>query len=210
MADLLGLIAGGIGSAAGVIALVYAHIANNNAKRSTRIAEDSRDLAVEANDLARESNTIALGASKAARKANDISARAEARETERHDVHWEGDWQRPGIYVLTKLGADEACYIKATVTYDDERVTKTVETIVKDGHRLDFRFHTATADFDAEVIERQQQLRSSDPHGIGVASMWGRHPHRVTERVEWTTAQGTPKLHQQDSLLTVFDGFYPE
>jgi hypothetical protein len=62
VADISGLIVGGIGSIAGDVALVYAHIANTSAKESARIAEDSKDSAVEAIDLARQSNNIALSA----------------------------------------------------------------------------------------------------------------------------------------------------
>ena len=82
---LAGLIAGAFGALAAVIALIYAHRAHRES--------------VESNDIAAE-------ASKLARNANEIAAREEARETEPHDVFWEGDWDplQPGRYSLRKRG----------------------------------------------------------------------------------------------------------
>lgn len=201
MANILGAIFGGIGAIVGLIALYYAHNAKSDANAG-------KGLAVEANDLARESNTIATDAKQLAAEANDISRRGEARDTERHDVHWEGDWDQPGVYILTKLGADEACYVKATVTYDDERITKTADTITNEGHQLVFKFHTAAADFQREVAEHTRRKRQDDAYRIAGGS-WGMHPHRVEERVEWTTPQGNPKLHQDEVRLSTFDHWYP-
>lgn len=216
MADIAGLIVGGIGSIAGVVALVYAHIANanakaanRNAKESTRIANDSNALAVKANDLSKQSNNIALGARELAQEANDIRRRGEARETERHDVHWDGDWEEPGVYVLTKLGSDEARDLTATVVYDGERMTQTADLMVGDDRRLVFQFPTAARDFRDEVRERQRQQDTADPYSLRSAMSWGLKPHWVVERVEWSTRQGNPKLHEGEASLSTFDHFYP-
>lgn len=90
-----GLAAGAVSCITAIGALVYAHKANTKSNKSNTLATEANDLATEANDLAKGSNTIALDARK-------IALHAEARETETHDVYWEGDWQQPGIYVLTK------------------------------------------------------------------------------------------------------------
>jgi hypothetical protein len=210
MADISALIVGGIGSIAGIVALIYAHIAYTGSKESTRIANEGRDLAVEANDIARQSNTIATGAREIAQDANEISRRGEARETERHDVHWEGDWDQPGRYVLTKLGDDEACYIKATITYDDEKVTKTVESIRGSGQQLVFEFPTAVADFRREAADHTRQLQVASNATFNLGVPWGQHLHSVVERVEWTTPQGNPKLFENTANLSSFDHFYPD
>lgn len=216
MADVAGLIVGGIGSIAGIVALVYAHIANSNAKaanlnadESTRIAKDSNALAVEANDLSKQSNNIALGARELAQEANDIRRRGEAREIERHDVHWDGDWDEPGIYVLTKLGSDEARDVTATVVYDGERLIRTADLMVGDNRRLVFEFPTAARDFREEVRQRQRQQDMTDPHGLGTSLSWGLNPHGVVERVEWSTRQGNPKLYESEATLSTFEHFYP-
>lgn len=208
VADIAGLIVGSIGTAAGIAALIYAHVANRNARESTRIANDSKGLAEVANELARESNTIATDARQLAEEANQISHRGEARDTERHDVHWDGDWKQPGVYILTKLGNDQARDVRATVTYDGERVIQTAELMANEGDHLAFQFPTAVADFRREVAEHIRHKQQSDAYAI--SGLWGAHPHRVEERVEWTTPQGTPKLHEDTAPLTVFDGFYPD
>lgn len=214
MADISGLIVGGIGTIAGVIGVVYAHVAykaaqlsGRDAEESKQIAGESRNLAVEANDLARQSNNIATGARDMAKEANDIRRRSEARDTERHDVHWEGDWDTPGRYLLTKLGDDEARDVTATVVYDGLRGQQRVESIRDNGEQIVFEFPQAMADFQNELRDHQRRVQSQGPYNLGVP--WGIHPHRVEERVEWTTPQGNPRLHQDDAPLTVFDGFYP-
>ena len=211
MADavgIAGLIVGGVGSAAGIGALVYAHIANANAKKSGKAADDSKQLAEQANDLARESNTIATDARQLAEEANEFSRRGEARETERHDVHWGGDWDRPGVYALTKLGDDEAHAVTATVVYDGERVTQRADIITDNGHQLIFEFPTAVRDFRDEVRDHRRR-READTTGLGLGSTWGMNVHRVDHRVEWTTPNGNPRLHE-DGGLTMFDHFYPD
>jgi hypothetical protein len=193
VADISGLIVGGIGSISGVVALIYAHIANTNAKQSTRIAEDSRDLAVEANDLARQSNNIALSAREIAQDANDISSRAEARETEHHDVYWEGGWDtgRPGDYFLMKRGAHEARSVKATIRYGDEEQTVTRDAMIGDNQPLRFRFASALRDYQTEYSRRESIY---NPVGHGVIN------HGVNERIEWTTPLGAPQLLNERTL----------
>lgn len=199
--DLLGVIVGGVGSLA---ALIYAHIAYRNAKASTKIAEDSRTLA-------RESNEIAADARGLAEEANEFSRRSEQREIETHDVHWDGDWEYPGRYVLTKLGDDEAHNVKATVSYDGERVTQEAEVIRDSGHQLVFEFPSAVADFQREARQHVEDLRAARnvPYGLGVPS-WGTHPHTVEERVHWTTPRGTPQHHEEEFRLSTFDHWYPD
>jgi hypothetical protein len=191
VADISGLIVGGIGSIAGVVALIYAHIANTNAKQSTRIAEDSRGLAVEANDLARVSNTIASSARQLAEEANEISHRGEARETEHHDVRWEGGWDpgQPGDFILMKRGDHEARNVKATVRYGDEEQTR--DAVIGDNQPLRFRFSSALRDYQAEYSRRESTY---NPAGHVLIN------HGVNERVEWTTPLGAPQLHDERSL----------
>ncbi|WP_285033866.1 hypothetical protein [Mycolicibacterium sp. lyk4-40-TYG-92] len=187
MADISGLIVGGIGSVAGILALVYAHIANNNAKRSITVAGESRDLAVEANDLSRQSNTIATGAREIAQDANDISRRSEARETERHDVRWEEQWvsKQNGFYAIVKRGNDVAYHVKATATLDKGEHVVEADTVTEDGTQLRFRFGSEVYDRDKAALDEALRARSfSVPLRM----------HAVDVRIEWTTALGTPKL----------------
>ncbi|OBB33064.1 hypothetical protein A5792_11590 [Mycolicibacterium peregrinum] len=184
-----GLVVGGIGSAAGVGALVYAHIANSNAKKSSLAAGDSKQLAEQANDLARESNTIATDAKQLAEEANGISRRSEARDTEQHDVCWDEGWtsKAQGIFRLVKRGDDEAHNVKATVEFDNEEVVIAEPLVANDYHQLLFRFGSAAYDRERAAIADAARTRSM--------SVQARlYPVRV--RVEWTTKLGTPQLYE--------------
>lgn len=186
-----GLAIGGIGSAAGIGALIYAHVANRNAKESTRIANDSKGLAVVANDLARESNTIATDARELAQEANQYSHRAESRETERNDVDWDCDWDpgQPGRYLVRKRGRDDAHNVVATITYDGHEET-VHHALMREDDVLEFWFQQALADYQAEYRARENRY---DPMGIaGLAET-----HMVNERIQWTTPLGTPHVHNE-------------
>ncbi|MBB2993662.1 hypothetical protein FHR72_005173 [Mycolicibacterium iranicum] len=212
MADgvaIAGLVFGGIGSAIGIGAVVYAHIGNSIAKRSEQTAEDTKVLAEKANDLARESNTIATDAKQLAEESNDISRRGELRETERHDVHWEGDWETPGRYVLTKLGNDEAHHVTASVVYKAERLTRQTDLISDAGNVLIFEFPSALQDFHREAREHLADLRAARASTYRLGPIGGRRAHRIEERVDWSTPRGNPR-HHEDASLATFDRWYPE
>jgi hypothetical protein len=199
------LIFGGVGAVAGLIALVYAHAAFRGGNQTSQLATD-------ANDLAKGSNAIALDARRIAIEANDYSHRAEQRETERHDVYWEGDWVEPGIYLLVKRGDDSARNVKATVYYDGNELSQSVDSLDHDGCGLEFSFPEAVADFEREVAQRAED-KANNNVGLPFAMLDIERPHfhSVTERVEWMTPRGTPKLHvPKGSALESFSHFYPE
>lgn len=198
--EVLALIIGGIGAVVGVIALVYAHAAFRGGKDATK-------LAAEANHLAKDPNSVAHDARRIAMEANGYSHRAEQRETKRHDVYWEGDWVEPGTYLLIKRGDDPAHNAKATVSYEGNEVSQSAAVIEEDGTGFEFVFPAAVADFEREVAERAEP--KSLPFGIPDVE----YPkyHSTTERVEWTTPRGRPKLHAPQAFnLVSFSGFYPD
>lgn len=200
--DLWGLIFGGIGAVTGLVALYYAHSAKRGGEQTTKLATD-------ANDLAKGSNSIALDARRIAMEANEFSHRAEQRDTERHDVHWDGDWVEPGLYRLVKHGDDAAHNVKATVTYEGETVTHTAAVVSDNEDWIDFKFASAVADFRRQV-EKRARPATPPPFGItALQSNWQSMDfHSITERVEWTTARGKPMLHAPDAYnLASFDEF---
>lgn len=214
MADIAGLIVGGVGSLAGVAALVYAHVAY-------RSANASKGVAAEANDLARESNSIAADARQLAEDANAFSHRAEARETERHDVRWDDGWlsAKRGIYAVTKRGDDPAHNVRATVVFDGQEQARTADLLEEEGAQMRFEFASAA---DAYAAEREEQVarqaaatqrRDADgPFGIRLppqvtSSPLMQHYHYAAVRVEWVTALGTPKLWEDDHRLMTFGPF---
>lgn len=200
--ELWRVIFGGVGGIAGGIALIYAHIAYRSSKESGRVATG-------ANTLARDSNEIAKDAKRLAEEANEISHRSERRDTERHDVNWEGDWRKPGVYVMVKRGHHEARAVVATVTFDGEEQTQRAEVISEEMHALEFSFPNAAVAFRRELAEdlRRKESAATHPSYMNPPAM----PvfHFLGERVEWSTIRGAPKLHLEDSGMTTFSQFLP-
>lgn len=193
-----GLVAGAVGAIAGVWALYF----------SWRAKQASGD----ANDLARGSNTIALDARKIAIEANQYSQRAEDRETERHDVYWDGTWVTDGVYRVYKRGRDAAHDIVATVTVD--RYEKVERAALMEDERgwIDFHF-PAVAEQRAQKKRDDAAARRRAAEAVAKSSkeIWplsamnlsytgpAQGFQLVTERVEWTTDRGTPRLHTDSS-----------
>lgn len=214
VADIAGLIVGGVGSVAGVAALAYAHIAY-------RSANASKGVAVEANDLARESNSIAADARRLAEDANAFSHRAEARETERHDVRWDEGWlsQRDGVYVVIKRGDDPAYNVRATVEFDGQEQTLTADLLEEEGAQMRFQFPSAAHAYAAEREEHREHHAAAaqrrDPDrlfGISLPPQVTSSPltqryHYAAVRVEWVTALNTPKLWEDEHRLMMFGPF---
>jgi hypothetical protein len=141
----------------------------------------------------------------AAERANEIALRGEERDTERHDVYWEGRWSQPGTYVLAKRGADEVHDVKATVFVDDEEQTQQAELVTDDGHELTFRFPATEGAFTDEVIDYHTN-KDLVPRGLAaVQTYW----HQVRWRVDWVTSRKTPR-HQNEKQATTFNSFYEE
>lgn len=207
LAALLGVVFGGIGAVAGVTAVFYARNAN-------RSGDESKRIAGEANGLAEGSNTIALDARKIALEANEYSHRAEARETERHDVYWDGGWIKNGVvYRLYKRGDNAAHDVVATVTVDGEEQTVKAPLMQQEHGWLDFHFPGVAAQRRREAQEdaaaekraaRADAERRAWPVPLSLSSI-GRPAAQtirfedIEERVVWTTDRGTPKLHTDES-----------
>lgn len=126
VAGLAGCVTGGIGLWRAGRAGDIAKRGNEIAKAANKLAEDANQLAksanrtsAESNTIAREANSIAVQANLLAEEANTLTKGSHARETERHDVRWEGDWEQLGRYVLVNKGDSEAHHVVAVVTVDD-------------------------------------------------------------------------------------------
>lgn len=205
-----GVLGGGAGLLFGILAFNQSKASNKLAEKAHQVAERGEQLSTKANDLAAESNGIAVDARQLAEEANTLSKRAEFRETELHDAQWEGDWEEPGSYVLTKTGQHEAFEVTATVEVDGVKETIAAGS-VSEGGKLTFSFPRARQQFAQEVREkRQRDLRAAEsPYGrfgIGSTGMEERC-HTITERVLWKTQLGNPQTHETTNHFAALGDF---
>lgn len=185
---------GAVAGITGIIALVIAIL-------SYRKSTTANQIAASAQDLAEEANARAEG--------------QEARETERHDVHWETrwDWSHPGRYLLIKRGNDEAHEVGAKMTYtsksNTEEQTANASLMVTDGETLAVDFSTAVLDLRDQRAALAEIAKDPGLAGINQArastnTQWLR---TVAVRVDWQTPLRTPKSFQR-TYPALFNGYF--
>lgn len=170
-----------------------ADAAKNLSNQANALSREANQESVTSNELAHEANRIALGANRLAQEANDLFHQQERRGVEIHDVHWDGDWVRPGVYRLRNDGTHTAYDVSATVTVDDEQKRVTSPQL-GGGEHLTFEFPVARRQYAIEERERQEreaQARSSHfPPSVVPMNF-----HYIEKRVYWKTELGNPKEH---------------
>ncbi|MFJ9139247.1 hypothetical protein OG458_40765 [Streptomyces sp. NBC_01281] len=198
--------AGGlIGGGAGVAALVVSWLGNRKAREANRIARGGNALAAGANELSQEANRIALGANELAVEANRLAHHQDQRETEGHDVRWEGDWSGPGQYVLTRRGDHVALDVVARVVVDDEEASERVAR-VEAGGSIVLDFPRARQTLSRERREYREGQTGYTPSLAFPALPAFADPlhfnmHVIEEWVQWKTELGAPKEHAQEHRL---------
>lgn len=211
----LGDAAGMVGGAAGVAAFIVAWRGNAHAKRANaeadkanKIANKANDKSDESNTIAREANSIAEGANAFAREANDLAHHQDRRETESHDVRWEGDWIAPGQYALVTSGAHTAHDVVARVSVDDKSV-RLERAVVGPGEQIIFEFPEAGREYQEELREyrrgTQQPQRSFPPEPIFLPMQF--HSHYIEEWVQWKTVLGAVKEHESGGGMRTLGEF---
>ncbi|MGV9707474.1 hypothetical protein [Streptomyces sp. NPDC003483] len=197
-----GDVGGLTGGATGIAALIVSLMGNRKAREANRIARGGNELAAGANELSHEANRIALGANELATEANRLAQHQDQRDTERHDVRWEGDWTGPGQYVLSRRGDDVALDVVARVVVDDEEASERVAR-VEAGGSITLDFPRARRTFLREQREHRETETGYAPSlAIPVLPNPMRfRMHAIEEWVQWKTELGAPKEHAQEHRL---------
>ncbi|MFD6094722.1 hypothetical protein ACFVWN_01205 [Nocardiopsis flavescens] len=195
--------------------------ANEIAEAANTLAERAITMGEGANEIAEEANRIARRANDLAREANDLSKQRDKRETERHDVRWEGEFVEPGVYRLTNKGEHTAYKVAATVEFEGEEARGRSDR-VGHGEFLDLELSSASAIYE----QARQQIRQLEaqrkemeerfehrggPTGVGPATsdkyrsfqrqieqirLSAAATYVVDQYVHWETEQGSPRTHR--------------
>lgn len=208
-------------------AKVAAEEANVIARGANRLSGKANELAEAANGLAERAltagegaNGIARAANTLAREANDLFKRQDERETERHDVCWEGGFVEPGVYRLTNRGVDTAHHVVVEVEFEGEKF-RMEEEAVAGGEYVSFSMPSAKSCFRAaqrDIAQAEGNLavaekRDADPwlsnlEGSRVTQMRGELAVALGQRwslnlrVEWETQLGAPKGDKQAGVIS--------
>ncbi|GAA1457628.1 hypothetical protein NE857_21450 [Nocardiopsis exhalans] len=212
---------------------------NTLAEKANGIAERMETLAQEANDFARraltageganeiavEANQIARGANDLAKEANDLFKKQDERAIERHDVRWEGEFVRPGVYRLMNKGEHTAYDVKATVSFEGEEVRREVAQ-VPGGESVEFAVPSAEEAYTkarkaidklrAERKEMEEAARERGGIGYAGPATFDRYQtrqtriesiqmsastHTVSEVVHWETERHSPREYESSGTF---------
>ncbi|MEV8334434.1 hypothetical protein [Streptomyces niveus] len=175
-----------------------ADAAKNLSDQANALSREANQESVTSNALAHEANRIATNANQLAQQANDLFHHQERRGVESHDVHWDGEWVRPGVYRLRNDGTHTAYDVSATVTVDNEQMRTAIPQI-DGGEHLILDFPEARLQHRVEHRRRQEeeqrQSRYFNPPGTP-------NFHFIEKRVHWKTELGTPKEHIESSRMS--------
>ncbi|MEV0304296.1 hypothetical protein [Streptomyces prasinus] len=133
-----------------------ADAAKNLSGQANALSREANQESVTSNALAHEANRIATDANQLAQQANDLFHQQERRGVESHDVHWDGEWVRPGVYRLRNDGTHTAYDVSATVTVDNEQMRATSPQI-DGGGNLILDFPEARLQHRVELRRRQEE-----------------------------------------------------
>ncbi|MEU9979512.1 hypothetical protein [Streptomyces sp. NPDC051014] len=188
-----------------------ASAANQLASDANSLAARANEKSDESNNIAREANRIAAAANNLASEANRLAQEQDQRETEAHDVRWEGEWTSPGEYRLVRRGDDVALDVIARVTVDGEEAVAR-RPRVEAGENITLSFPTARTTFLRELGEYRALRQAMNGNGPSLA-----HPapldtaryslHSIEKWVEWRTSLGSPKSSTEEHRLAALGDF---
>lgn len=200
--DVWSLVIAGLSLLVAVASGIWAVSASRSAQRESK---EAIKQAKAANELSAESNTIARGSHGVAVKANEISEealsvarRADLRESDTSNVHWEGDWIGPGVYGITNLGDDEARDVRIILTIDEE-VVRVSEELVPGGGSVAIECPEAGRTFARELRDSKKTTSTSwTPYGnSAIHDPFKYRTHSISERIDWISEQGKPGVHDE-------------
>lgn len=178
---LFGVLVAIVGVVFGGCAMKAAKAANKTGDEALIVGKQALSKADRANDLSVEANTLAH--------------RTEARETELHDVHWQGNWIDVGVYQMVNMGEDTAYNVRCTIIADGDEVGTLPREVVHGAQVIDFEMSRAGYFYAQDLAALESAREASQKFAIPVPFRIANPNHSIRERVHWVTAQGKPMSH---------------
>ncbi|QEU90106.1 hypothetical protein [Streptomyces kanamyceticus] len=193
-----------VGAGTGIVGMVTGGLGLRAAGKSNGIAQKGNTIARDANDIALDANRKSDVANQISHEALALSQHQDQRETEAHDVRWEGDWIAPGQYALTTHGVHSAHDVAAQVTVDEESV-RVERAVVAPGEQIIFDFPEARRVYGEEL--REHRRLSQQQRAFRVYEPLQFRSHFIEEWAQWKTALGAVKSHESRSGLRTLGDF---
>ncbi|MFK5689581.1 hypothetical protein ACI3EY_07930 [Ornithinimicrobium sp. LYQ92] len=162
-------------------------------------------VAIKANGSAGRSLIKAEEANRLAEKANEYSDRAEARELERNDVHWECRTESKGVVKFVNEGQDLARNVTiAAGVWDGPRQVRRADE-VRPGAGLRFEFRSEAQDREARVYSASSTIGGM-PRLYDSTLGQGEF---ISVRVTWETPKGRPYVWDGRAVYNDLGVEYP-
>lgn len=155
-----------------VCALIVAILAKCDARKSNELAKGGNKFAREANKLSMKANSIAEEAKGFAAEANEISKRAELRETEDHDVTWTYKWDDAGVLHVINTGEDEALEAVVRLSADGVSVSSERQNVPGRGH-IEVVHGRLRSEIRGNDAEHERQVRQHREAAAAARMMGG-------------------------------------
>lgn len=184
---------------------------NKSAQKAIDKAEAANQLSAEANVIAEDSRSIAVDSRKIGEEALAVAHRTELRESDTSNIHWEGAWKEPGIYVLTNKGDDEAVNVRIILTVDQEEV-RCAEESIPGGGSVEIKCPQAREAYLRELRDYKSKKRAYEQGGgmsrfMMPPNTFEYGQHYIGERVDWVSKANRPGVHDQSFGLSMLGDF---
>lgn len=184
-----------VGAGTGIVGMVTGGLGLRAAAKSNDIARSGNTIARDANGIATDANRKSDAANQISQEALALSQHQDQRDTEVHDVRWDGDWTAPGRYALVTHGSHAAHEVTAEVTIDGTSVRETRASVAP-GELIVFEFPDSAREYAEELrAYREAQQR---PRSHSQIDDMQRYMHSFSAWVKWRTPLGAPKEQEID------------
>ncbi|MGP9782579.1 hypothetical protein ACT3UQ_08975 [Glutamicibacter sp. AOP12-B1-11] len=202
IALLISALSLGVAFAAVIFAVCSSRSSDKLAQKAIEKANTANQLSTDANIIAEDSKRIAIDSREIGKEALTVAQRADLRQSDTSNIHWECDWEEPGIYVITNRGDDEARDVRIILTVDEEKIRSDHKTI-PGGSNVKIECPQARATYLREIRAHRAKIRDYQTNPlrnrmyISEPTTFEYQLHSIHERIDWSTQAGNARVHDE-------------
>lgn len=212
LALLLSALSLGVAFAATLFAVHSSRSAGKLAQKAIEKADTANQLSTDANVIAEDSKRIAIDSRVIGEEALAVAQRSDLRQSDTSNIHWECDWEEPGVYLVSNRGDDEARDVRIILTVDEEKIRSDHKTI-PGGGSVKIECPQAKATYMREIRAYRAKVREYQTNPlrnrfpIPEPTPFEYQFHSIHERIDWVTQADNSRVHDESYSMSYLGNF---